>query len=76
MMNVEWICTAEPTNAVFLTLCNRNSFWNWTKESINDRELLGPRTRSKCFDLSMINRIMCITFHSHDISMSKKKRGL
>jgi hypothetical protein len=35
-----------------------------------------PELAVKTFNLSMCNRIICYAFHSKNIRMSKKKRGL
>jgi hypothetical protein len=34
--------------------CYKNPFWNWSTVCIIDRDLLGPRTRGKVFNLSIV----------------------
>ena len=75
MMKVGWIRTCRTKECSILNQCNNNPFYNWPKECIIDRGLLGPRTRSKAFNLGTCNRIMCFEFHSQNIRVSKK-RGL
>ena len=63
MMKVEWICTGRTKKCSVFMQGNENSFGNLPEECIIDRDLLGPKTRNKNFDLSMFNRIIPFMFH-------------
>jgi len=76
MLKVIRISICRNNESSLFNQCYQNPFWNWSKECIIDRYMLTPRTRSKSFNLSVCNRIMCFAFHSQNISVSKKKRGL
>jgi hypothetical protein len=66
MLKVERICVGKTNEWSVFNHCYENPFGNFSKESIIDRELLGPRTPSKSFDLSMCNMIMCFAFHAQN----------
>jgi len=75
-MKVVWICTCRTSECIVFNQCYRNPFWNWTELFIIDSRLLGPRTRSELFNLSVSNRTMCVAFNSHNIGTRKKNLGL
>ena len=64
IIKVEWIRIGKTDERGVFNECYENPFGNWSKECIIDRDLLGPRTRGKRFNLSMCNRIMRFALHS------------
>jgi len=70
---VEWICTCRTNECSVLTNAIRILSGIGPRYA-SSMDLLGPRPRSKCFNLRVCNRIKCFAFHSQNISVSKKKK--
>jgi len=54
MKKVEWICTCRANDCTVFNQRYNKPFWNWSTVCIIDRDLLGPRTRGKVFNLSIV----------------------